>query len=91
MRIYSKATVYEAAIKRIEWLFDEFPNVVVSVSGGKDSTVIFYLTLEVARRRNRLPLNVLFVDQEGEWESTIDNVREIMYALMLSLIGYRCR
>ena len=79
MRIYSKSTVYEAASKRIEWLFDEFPNVVVSVSGGKDSTVIFYLTLEVARRRNRLPLNVLFVDQEGEWESTIENVREIMY------------
>ena len=79
MRIYNKTNVWDAAVKRFDWLFEEFPNVVVSFSGGKDSTIIFHMALEAARRANRLPLNVLFVDQEGEWESTIEQIRYVMY------------
>ena len=79
MRIFKNQTVYEAAIERINWLFDEFPNVAVAVSGCKDSSVIFELTLQVARERNRLPLDVMFTDQEGEWASTIEMIRYMMY------------
>lgn len=79
MRIYNELNVYEAAKKRINWLFNEFPNVVVSVSGGKDSTVIFHLALEIAQKKNRLPLSVMFVDQEGEWASTVEQIKSIMY------------
>ena len=79
MRIYSKENVYDATIRRLNWIYDEFPNVVVSVSGGKDSTVIFEMTLEVARERGRLPLNVMWVDQEAEWESTVEQNRYMMY------------
>lgn len=35
MKIYSNKTVYEAALDRIRFLFDEFPNIIVGVSGGK--------------------------------------------------------
>jgi predicted phosphoadenosine phosphosulfate sulfurtransferase len=78
-RIYKNQTVYEAALERIRWLFHEFDNVIVSVSGGKDSTVVFQLTLKVAHELNRLPLKVMFIDQEAEWDSTIEQVRHIMY------------
>jgi len=78
MKIYSNVNVYDAALKRMNWLFDEFPNVVVGVSGGKDSTVVYNLALQVARERGRLPLKCLFLDQEAEWQSTIDTIRLIM-------------
>jgi predicted phosphoadenosine phosphosulfate sulfurtransferase len=79
MKIYSNKNVLEAATERIRYLFDEFPNVVVGFSGGKDSTVVFNLTLKIAREKNRLPLSVVFIDQEAEWKGTIDLVKEVMY------------
>ena len=78
MKIYSNKTVYDAALERIRFLFDEFPNVIVGVSGGKDSTVVYNLALQVAKEKGRLPLKCLFVDQEAEWEATIDAITEIM-------------
>lgn len=66
-------------MRRIRYLFDEFPNVIVGFSGGKDSTVTLELALIVAREKNRLPLKVLFLDQEGEWQGTVDTVKEVMY------------
>ena len=79
MKIYKKQNVWDAALERIERLFDEFDNVVVSFSGGKDSTVTLELALIVARRRNRLPLKVYFLDQEAEWRSVIEYVKTVMY------------
>lgn len=78
LRYYLEQTVLEAAKERIGFVFDEFPEVVVGFSGGKDSTVVFHLTLEVARERGRLPLKVMFVDQEAEWQSTIDQMNYVM-------------
>lgn len=78
MKIYSKQNVLDAALDRIRWLYDEFPNVVCGVSGGKDSTVVFNLCLQVAKEKGRLPLKVLFIDQEAEWQATIDQVRYMM-------------
>lgn len=79
MRIFLKNNVYEEALNRIRRLFDEFPEVVVGVSGGKDSTVVFNLCLIVAREKNRLPLRVMWLDQEIEWEATVDMIKKIMY------------
>jgi predicted phosphoadenosine phosphosulfate sulfurtransferase len=77
MKIYSKINVYTEAKNRINRLFDEFDNVVVGFSGGKDSTVCLSLTLEIAEKRNRLPLKVVWVDQEAEWQGTADYCEEI--------------
>lgn len=79
MKVYKKQSVYDAALDRIRYLFDEFPNVIVGFSGGKDSTVVLELALIVAREKNRLPLDVLFIDQEAEWQATIDMVKSVMY------------
>ena len=78
MKIYHNQNVLDAALDRIRWVFDEFPNVVVNYSGGKDSTVIFNLALQVAREKGRLPLKVMFLDQEAEWQATIDQVERVM-------------
>lgn len=64
--------VYQAALARVRWLFDEFDNKVsVSNSGGKDSTVVVELALAVARERDALPLRVTWLDQECEFEATV--------------------
>lgn len=78
MKIYSKKTVLEAALERIRYLFDEFQNVVVGLSGGKDSTVVLNLALQVAKEKNKIPLSVMWIDQEAEWQGTVDYVTSIM-------------
>lgn len=78
MRIYKNEDVFEVALNRIRWLYDEFDDVIVSFSGGKDSVIVFQMTLIVAKERNRLPLKVLFLDQEAEFQATIDLVTEVM-------------
>lgn len=78
MKIYGKKTVWDAAEERLDYLFAEFDEVIVNFSGGKDSTVTLNLALRAATRAGRLPLKVMFTDQEAEWQSTIDYVRLIM-------------
>lgn len=67
----------DATRKRIEWIFDNFDNIVVSISGGKDSTVLAYMTLQEAHKRNR-KVGIFFLDEEVVYQSTIDQVRYIM-------------
>ena len=44
----------------------------MSFSGGKDSTVCLNLALQVARERGRLPLDVVFFDEEAIAPPTVD-------------------
>ena len=78
MKILQEVNVYVAAKERVRTLFSEFKNIAVCFSGGKDSTTTLELTLEVARELNRLPIPVIFVDQEAEWQSTVDYVDHTM-------------
>lgn len=55
--------VLDAAIDRIRDAFKQFDTVIVSTSGGKDSTVLFHLALQVAQERNEI-LHVAHVDEE---------------------------
>lgn len=56
--------VYEAALARTRFAFDNFDHLFVSFSGGKDSTAVLNVALEVARERDALPLRVVFFDEE---------------------------
>ena len=78
MKIYSDVNVFDMALDRIRYLFDEFENMMVCISGGKDSTIVFNLCKIIAKEKNKLPLKVLFLDQEAEWQLVVDHVREIM-------------
>lgn len=76
--IYLDTNVFEEALNRIRFVYDNFDDVIVSMSGGKDSTVLFHLALLVAEERNRLPLKVFWLDQEAEWQGTVDYMTKIM-------------
>jgi predicted phosphoadenosine phosphosulfate sulfurtransferase len=89
MKVYKKENVFEAALDRIRWLFDEFDEVIVSSSGGKDSTVVFNLALQVAEEKDRLPLKVMFIDQEAEWRHTIEYMTRIMYDQRVTPFWYQ--
>lgn len=65
--------VLEAARQRISAVFDDFPRVYASFSGGKDSGVMLELAAVEARRRRRR-LGVLFVDLEAQYKLTIDYI-----------------
>jgi len=68
--------VYDAARKRIRWLFDEFDGKVsASVSGGKDSTVVAELLADVSQELGCGPAHLHFLDQEAEYQATIDYMR----------------
>lgn len=76
-KTYLDMNVLEAAIARVRFVFDHFEHICVSVSGGKDSTVLFHLCLEEARRRGR-KIHVFFLDQEAEYQATVDLMRLMM-------------
>ena len=74
---FLEINVVEATRKRIAWIFDHFENIVVSISGGKDSTVLAYMALQEAHKRNR-KIGIFFLDEEVVYQSTIDQVRYLM-------------
>ena len=80
MIFYSDKNVYEAAKDRIRWIFDEFKNrrIVVSFSGGKDSTTVLHLVKEVMDEKGIKSIPVFFCDQEVEAPQTIEYVSEVM-------------
>ena len=71
-------TVYDAALDRVRYCFDNFDEVIVNVSGGKDSTICLELAIMVAREKNKLPVKVMWLDQECEWQATTDYVNKVM-------------
>jgi len=90
MKFYSNKNVYEKAIERINYILDEFEHVAVGFSGGKDSTVTFNLVLNECKKRGR-NLDVIFVDQEAEWNKTIELVREVMATEGVNPIWIQCQ
>ncbi|WP_374008253.1 DUF3440 domain-containing protein [Delftia lacustris] len=76
-KCYHELNVYQAAKDRIRLVFEQFDRVCVAFSGGKDSSVTLHLALEVARELKRGPVDVLFIDLEGQYHATIAHVREM--------------
>ncbi len=66
--------VLDAALIRMDWVFDSFEQVCLSFSGGKDSTVLLHLATTVARKK-RKKFFVLFVDWEAQYQMTIDHIK----------------
>lgn len=69
--------VLEAAQERIAFLFDNYDNIQLSFSGGKDSTALFHLINAEATKRGR-KFYLYFQDQEAEYQATIDLVEWAM-------------
>jgi predicted phosphoadenosine phosphosulfate sulfurtransferase len=81
MKILKKKTVdrnvYELGLDRVRCAYDRYDHVAVSFSGGKDSTACLHLALEVAKERDRLPLDIVFFDEEALHPETIEYMRRV--------------
>lgn len=75
--IKGKEDVLVATKKRIAYLFDNYDNISLSFSGGKDSTALFHLINQEAIRRDR-KFMLYFQDQEAEYKGTIDLIEWAM-------------
>lgn len=76
MKVYNDKNVFDAAMERIEFAFDNFENLCVSYSGGKDSTVMIQLVEMVAKKKNK-KYDVLFIDMEAQYLMTIEHIKTL--------------
>jgi len=72
-----KVNVLEATLERIRHLFTLADTYVVSFSGGKDSTCVLMLSLQVARELGRLPLEVCYIDEEVIDPDTLEYIAQV--------------
>ena len=74
---YVDINVYTAAQQRLEYIFNEFDNVLVAFSGGKDSGVCLNLCYDYAKKHNMLDkLAMYHLDYEAQYQMTTDYVTE---------------
>lgn len=69
--------VFAAAYDRVAQLYDRGDRVIVSTSGGKDSTVIMELAVMAARDLGRLPVEVLMRDEEIMFPGTFEYLERV--------------
>lgn len=82
--------VYEALIKRLDFIFAEFDKVVVSFSGGKDSGVLLSIAMDYARRADNLDrLAVYHMDYEAQYKMTTEYVDRVFDSLPQEVEGFR--
>lgn len=72
-KIYRDKNVYQASMDRMSFVFDNFEKIVVSFSGGKDSSVMLHLAMEEAIKREK-KIAVMVIDLEAQYSHTIDHI-----------------
>jgi predicted phosphoadenosine phosphosulfate sulfurtransferase len=77
---YLDINVYDAACKRIDFIFNNFESIYVSFSGGKDSGVMLNLVIDYMRKNNvNRKIGVLFMDLEAFYKGTIDFIEKMIF------------
>ncbi len=70
--------VHEATQERLRTLFNEFDNIYVSFSGGKDSGVLLNLCIDYIRNNNlNRKIGVFHIDYEAQYQMTTDYVDNV--------------
>lgn len=73
MKKEGKINVYEASLKRVKLAFEDFDNVLIAFSCGKDSGVMLNLVYEYAKETNQLhKLGLYYQDYEAGYKYTHD-------------------
>lgn len=83
--------VYEAANNRLKYIFDNFDNVYVSFSGGKDSGVLLNLAIDWMRKNAPgRKLGLFHLDYEAQYTMTTEYVNKTLSENSDILDVYRC-
>lgn len=75
-KVYINKSVLQASQERISKTFDDFENIYISFSGGKDSTVMSHLVINEAIKRNR-KVGLLIIDLEAQYSETIKHIQDM--------------
>lgn len=92
MKIYNEnKNVYQAANERIEYIFNNFPKIYVSFSGGKDSGVMLNLMIDYIRKNNiKKKIGVMIMDNEANYELSLKFMHKIIQQNLDVLDVYWC-
>lgn len=75
---YIDQNVYDATNKRLEFIFNEFDNVMISFSGGKDSGVLLNLSYEYAKKHNMTDKLALYtMDYEAGYHHSDEYIERV--------------
>ena len=72
MKLHLQKNVFDAALDRLQELYEQDHTIVVSQSGGKDSTVCMELAIMAADAAGKLPINVIHRDEEILFPNTYE-------------------
>ena len=70
-------TVFDAAIERMVEVYEQGHRVVVSVSGGKDSTCLLEVAVIAAEITGRLPVEAVTRDEEIMFPGTYEYLERV--------------
>lgn len=74
---YLDKNVYEEVLERIKYIFDEFDNILIAFSGGKDSGVCLNLFYDYAKENKMLnKLAMYHLDYEAQYQMTTDYITD---------------
>lgn len=91
MKKYLDINVYDAAVKRMDFIFRNFEKVCVSFSGGKDSGVLLNLVIDYVRNNNiNKKVGVQILDNEANYEYSLKFMHKILKANLDILDVYWC-
>ena len=76
-KVYTEQNVYDAALERFQTVLREFDNYYVSISGGKDSSIMLQLMAQEARKAGK-KFSVLYIDLEAQYAATIEHINELI-------------
>lgn len=86
-KIYLDKNVLDATNERLDYIFNEFDNVLVAFSGGKDSGICLNLCYKYAKEHNMLDkLAMYHLDYEAQYQYTTDYVE---YSFLNDFKGIR--
>ena len=90
-RVYSSIDVYDAAMSRLEFIFNNFDRIYVSFSGGKDSGLLLNLLIKYMRDNGITEkIGVQILDNEANYEYSIEFMHRIIQENLDLLDVYWC-
>ena len=90
-KVYKGINVYDAAIKRLDYIFENFERVYMSFSGGKDSGVMLNLVADYVRDRGiKKKVGVQILDNEANYTLSLEYMHRAIQANLDIFDVYWC-